>query len=163
MNANIQTAALATMIADLIVDLVNKTNGPVTLAQIDRDVPGFAQKNRPNHCYVIREKTEQVFWNGMSEGGYLALRDVIFERRVAIQFVNALPYLLQNCVVYDADWVPTVLIPAKAANLSAPRRLVRLSESTREAVMATAAANVIRGYQALVPAPMRFTADRFSL
>src|SRR4029079_17351693 len=43
-----------------------------------------------------------------------------------------------------------------------PRRLVRLSESSREAVMAQVAASRISGYRPLVPAPMRFTADRFS-
>jgi flagellar biosynthesis regulator FlbT len=69
-------------------------------------------------------ETEQLVWNGMSEAGYLALRKVISERRVAIQLVNAVPYLLENCVVYDDDWVPTMLLPAKAANLEAPRRLV---------------------------------------
>jgi hypothetical protein len=152
-------------IAALIVDLVNNTDGPVTLAQVDRDVPGFAQKNPPNWGYVIKgkNKKEQLVWNGMSEAGYLALREVILERRVATQLVNALPYLFENCVIYNDDWVPMVLIPAKAANLAAPRRLVRLSESTLEAVMAEVAATGTPGYRALVPASMRFTADRFSL
>jgi hypothetical protein len=151
-------------IAALIVDLVNNTDGPVTLARVDRDVPGFAQKNLPNWCYVVtgKNKKEQLVWNEMSKAGYLALRKVILERLVAVQLVNALPYLFENCVIDDDDWVPTVLIPAKAANLAAPRRLVRLSESSCEAVMAQVAASRISGYRPLVPAPMRFTADRFS-
>jgi hypothetical protein len=164
MNASTQLEKLASDIADLIVKLVNDTDGPVTLARVDRDVPGFAKKEPPNWGYVIEgSETEQLVWNGMSEAGNLALRKVISERRVAIQLVNTLPYLLENCVLYDDDWVPTMLLPARAANLAAPRRLVRVSDAYRKAIMAEAAAKRIPGYRALVPSSMRFTADRFSL
>ena len=100
MNANKQMNRLSTEIADLIVKLVNDTDGPVTLAEVERVIPGFAKKDRPNWGYVIEgSNTEQLIWVGMSEAGYLALRQIIAERRVAVQVVNILPYLLENRVI----------------------------------------------------------------
>jgi hypothetical protein len=42
MNATTQLETLSNKIADAIVDLVNTTDGPVTLLQVDREVRGFA-------------------------------------------------------------------------------------------------------------------------
>jgi hypothetical protein len=164
MNANEQMNRLSTEISDLIVKLVNDTDGPVTLAEVERVIPGFVKKDPPNWGYVIEgSKKKQLIWVGMSEAGYLALRQIIAKRRVAVQVVNILPYLLENRVINDDDWVPTMLLPARAANLEAPRRLVRVSERSRESLVEKAVAARIPGYRVLSPAPMRFTADQFSI
>ena len=94
----------------------------------------------------------------MSEAGYLALRKVLNGRQVALQFVNVLPYLLEDCFVKHGDWAPTVLLPAKAANLDAPTRLMRVSPESRKHIIAKVAAERLGGYRALTPSSTRFTA-----
>lgn len=119
MNANTKNKKLSSEIADLIVQLVDQTDGPVTLAQVERDVPGFAKDGTPNWCYsIVGSGTDYLVWNGMSDQGRLALRKIISERRVAIQHVSALPYLLLDSRVIDDDaWMPTVLLPKKPPTL----------------------------------------------
>src|SRR5580704_6670940 len=87
----------ARRIADAIVTLVERTDGPVTLARLDREIPGFSQTDGPSwEYYVEHDAGETVIWEGMTEAGHLALRKVISGRRVAIQPVNLLPYLLEE-------------------------------------------------------------------
>ena len=99
----------------------------------------------------------------MSEAGYLALRKVLNGRRVALQLVNVLPYLLEGCVIKNDGWTPMVLLPAKAANLDAPNRLMRVPPEHQKIIIARAAAERLTGYRALTPSSVRFTADGFGL
>ncbi len=164
MNATVQLKELSDKIADAIVDLVNVTDGPVTFSRVELEIPGFAKREPPGKGYVIelRSGAELLIWSGISEAGYEALSKIISGRRVAIQFVNVLAYMFDECPNYP-DWMPTVLIPAKAANIEAPRRLMRTSEYSQKYIMKQAAAEKKAGYRLLTPAPMRFTADQFSL
>jgi hypothetical protein len=167
MNATVQLRELSDKIADAIVDLVNDTDGPVTLSQVDREVPGFTSEEPSIWQYLIEHSgNELLIWSGMSEAGYAALCKVISGRRVAIQFVDVRPYMLDmldGFHINDVNWLPSVLVPAKAANLEAPRRLIRTSKGSRKHIMAWAAAKKKGGYRRLTPSPMRFTADQFSL
>ena len=167
MSATVQLKELSDKIADAIVDLVNVTDGPVTLAQVDREVPGFTSEEPSTWDYLIeRSGSEYLIWSGMSDAGYAALCKVISGRRVAIQFVDVRPYMLDmldGFHINDVNWLPSVLVPAKAANLEAPRRLIRTSEYSQKYIMKQAAAEKKAGYRLLTPAPMRFTADQFSL
>jgi hypothetical protein len=55
-------------IADAIVELVERKDGPVTLAQVEREVAGFATHESSSWSYVNEHAgKETVFWNGMSE------------------------------------------------------------------------------------------------
>ena len=59
----------ANRIADAIVDLVERTDGPVTFTQIEREVEGFATKPS-SWAYELGERPGQpamVVWEGMSE------------------------------------------------------------------------------------------------
>ncbi len=40
-------------IADAIVELVERTDGPVTLVQVEREVPGFAKHDAPSWGHVL--------------------------------------------------------------------------------------------------------------
>src|SRR5712691_10899819 len=65
-------------IADAIVQLVERTDGPETLARIDREVPGFAQNDgRSWQYYIEHDAGETIIWEGMSEAGRLALCKVM--------------------------------------------------------------------------------------
>jgi hypothetical protein len=163
MNATTQLESLSNKIADAIIDLVNDTNGPVTFSRVDLEVPGFTSKDRSTWDYLIDNAGKEfLIWSGMSEAGYAALSKVISGRRVAIQFVNVRPYVLDGCLLYNDDWLPSVLVPAKAANLETPRRLLRTSEYCRKYLMERATADKKVGYRMLTPSPLRFTADQFS-
>src|SRR5947209_17273910 len=96
MTTKKQTEKQATRIADALVDLVERTDGPVTLARIEREVEGFMTKGPPSWSYTLGERPEQpavVVWGGMTEAGAAALRQVMCERRVAVQFVTRAVYL----------------------------------------------------------------------
>jgi hypothetical protein len=55
-------------IANAIVDFVERTGGPVTLAQIEREVAGFKAGNKPSWEYVTGEdQDENLIWDGMTE------------------------------------------------------------------------------------------------
>jgi hypothetical protein len=45
MRTNKQIEKQANRIADAIVELVERTDGPVTLARIHREIPGFATES----------------------------------------------------------------------------------------------------------------------
>jgi hypothetical protein len=164
MNAQLKKQKLSNEIADAIVDLVNTTDGPVLLSQVERHVPGFKSKKQSSWDYIIENSgNELLIWSGMSKAGYQALSEVISGRRVALQWVNMLPYILDDCVLNRDGWLPSMLVPAKAANLETPRRLLRASEFGRNCLMERAVAENRAGYRILTPGPLRFTADQFSL
>jgi hypothetical protein len=115
-------------IADAIVELVERTNGPVTLARIEREVSGFAKKEPPTFQYSARTVDEEaIIWDGMSEAGATALRVVMVGHRVAVQPVDVRPYLAEGYLLKNGNWFPVVLLPARAANLQARNWLVRAS------------------------------------
>jgi len=165
MSATTQLEKLSNKIADRIVEFVNAFDGPVTLSQIDREVQGFATKE--TSAWYLRlpgARGNGYIWEGMTEAGVAALENVIFSRKVAIQFVTPQPYLLDQgaCYLANKDWHPVMLLPASAANFSAPNWLVRLSPRALNDCMAGAATK--RGSVGpLTPHPLRFTADYFSV
>ena len=62
-------------IADAIVELVERTDGPVTLAQVEREVPGFAKHDAPSWGHVVTRPGREIsFWYDMTEAGVAALR-----------------------------------------------------------------------------------------
>jgi hypothetical protein len=155
---------LANDMADAIVELVERTDGPVTLARVDREVPGFAKKEPPSWCHVsTTAEGEMLIWDGMTEAGAAALRKVMHERKVAIQFVNMLPYLAEGYLLENENWWPIVLLPAKAANLDSPNCLIRASQQYRDYSIARAAAEGKTGHRPLTPRRVRATADQFSV
>jgi hypothetical protein len=155
----------ASRIADAIVDLVERNDEPVTLAQVDREIPGFATKESPAREYFIKhDGGESLIWNGMTEAGLMALRKVIRGRRVAVQFVTLLPYLLEGCGIPDERWWPMVLLPASVANLETPAfPLLRASQRFRDRCIAQATAERRTGNRLLTPSSVRSTADCFAV
>ena len=120
-------------IANAIVELVERTDGPVTLARVQHEVPGFAGNAPPFWAHVARHAGgETSFWSDMTEAGLAGFRKVMNERRVAIQFVSPLLYLLEGRVMEDANWQPIVLLPARAANVDSPNWLIRAPEWYRQ-------------------------------
>jgi hypothetical protein len=165
MTTNEQIEKQASGIAEAIVDLVERTDGPVTLAQIDREIPDFAANETPEWDYIIEHNDgERVIWNRMTEAGFTALRKVIRGRRVAVQLVNVLPYFLEDCFIDDEHWSPIVLLPARAANLETPAfPLMRVSQKYRDYCITRATEESITGNRPLTPGSVGSTADRFAL
>jgi hypothetical protein len=163
MTKSNQIEKQANRIADAIVELVNRTDGPVTLSRIHREVPGFA-KAPPNvwNYMLERDHGESVIWDGMTEAGTMALRKVMSGRRVAVQYVSEMPYLLEGGAVVSKNWLPVVLLPVKAANLDTPRWLIRGSKAYLDHAIAQQAAGGEQGYRLLTPGRVRCTADQFS-
>lgn len=158
MKTNGQIEKQASRIADAIADLVERNNGPVTLAQIEREIPGFAKREPPAwEHFLERDDGETFIWDGMTEVGLTALRKVMSGRRVAVQYVSPLPYILEDCFIADEGWWPIVLLPARAANLDTPRWHVRCSQAYRDYCIAKP------GHRPLTPTAVRYTADQFSL
>src|SRR5947209_7290861 len=96
MTRNEQIENQAHRIADAIVDLVERTDGPVTFTQIEREVEGFATDEPSSWAYELGERPGQpaaVIWDGVSEAGAAALRQAMCERRVAVQIVTRDLYL----------------------------------------------------------------------
>jgi hypothetical protein len=69
MRTNKQIEKQASDIADAIVELVERANGPVTLGEVDRKIPGFVAKEPPSWQYFYEhdDGREVVFWGGMTE------------------------------------------------------------------------------------------------
>jgi hypothetical protein len=81
-------------IADAIVALVERTNGPVFLHEIDQEIAGFKATGKNGYIYFIeRDGKETVFWAGMTKCGFEALQSVLKNRRVAVQYVSGFPYV----------------------------------------------------------------------
>lgn len=159
MNHTVQRRA--NKIANAIVKLVDQV-GPVTLAHINRNISGFSKKDDPSWSYHLDSVVGRwLIWNGMTEAGLLALRGVLRNRRVALQWVDVRPYLIENFVLENDDWRPALLLPANAANLDSPDRLLRVSPAYQQYCLKTAAEEKLAGYRALTPAlPPLFT-DQF--
>jgi len=165
MRTDKQMEKQASHIADAIVDLVERANGPVTLSEINRKIPGFAAKEPPawEYFYEHDDGTEVVIWDGMTEAGFEALRKVIRGRRVAIQFVKPVLYfLMENCLFHNDQWWPIVLLPARAANVETPAYLERTSQKQQDYFIKRATAEGLTGYRRLTPGSAG-NADCFSL
>ena len=164
MRTDNQMEKQASHIADAIVDLVERANGPVTLSEINRKIPGFAAKEPPSWQYFYEhdDGREVVFWVGMTEAGVEALRKVLRGHRVAIQFVKPVLYFVENCFLDDDRWFPIVLLPARAANVETPAYLERTSQKEQNDFIKRATAEGLAGYRLLTPGSAG-NADCFSL
>jgi hypothetical protein len=163
MTTNEQIENRANRIADAIVDLVERCDGPVTLARIHREIPGFGMDEDPSWSYYIEhEGGESILWDGMTEAGTKALSKVIRGRRVAVQLVSAILYLLEGYSILNERCRPIVLLPARAANLETPAFLLRVARAQHE-WMKRVTAEKIPGNRLLIPRPVGSTADCFSL
>jgi hypothetical protein len=69
---------------------------------------------------------EVVIWNGMTKAGAESLWQVLNKREVALQFVNVLPYVIEDVRLLDPAWQPVVLLPVRAANIDGPSWAFRL-------------------------------------
>jgi hypothetical protein len=159
MNSDQETEKRAGRIADAIVELVESTDGPVTLSQLERDIPRFAKKEPPSWEYVVENNgTDTVIWNGMTKAGLAALRNAMSGRRVAVQILTSpIPYLLEGGSYPTCEnWIPVVLLPITAANLDTPNWRIRASQL----VLQQAAGR--QGYRPLTPSTISRTADRFA-
>jgi hypothetical protein len=154
----------ASRIADAIVELVERTDGPVTLAQLHRDIPGFGKEDPDAwEYYLERNDGETLIWTDMTEAGVVGLRKTISERRVAIQpLVNPVLYLVDGRYPQTENWLAVVLLPARAANLDTPKWRMRASQRYQTFSMEAAAASGEQGCRLLTPAPVRSTADQYS-
>jgi hypothetical protein len=162
MTTNMQFDKQVDRVADAIVGLVERTDGPVTLARVHREVDGFAQHEPPFWAHVVRCASGEVsFWCEMSKAGLAAFQKVMDERRIAIQFVNTLPYVLDGCFRENENWQPIVLLPARAANLDGPKGLIRVPQEVQDQI-ARAAAEQKTSLRPLAPRYDGATADHFS-
>jgi hypothetical protein len=107
-------------IAEQIVALVERTNGPVTLSRVQREVTRFGTSEPPYRCIY---RGPHLFWADMTDAGAEALDNVTLGKRVAVGVVNELLYLLEGGVLEHEDWLPVALLPARRANLSAKNGL----------------------------------------
>jgi hypothetical protein len=148
----------AARIGNKIVDLVERTSGPVLLHEIDQEVTGFRASGPRGYNYFISHNgKETIYWQGMTEAGLEAFRSVLSSRRVAVQYVSRLLYFVDGVEV-DADaWEPIALLPVRAANIDTPKCAIRASPKARAAALTTAP----RDFRPLTPQPIRFTADCF--
>jgi hypothetical protein len=140
MGTDTQLEKQTNQIADAIVDLVERTNGPVTLAQVEREIEGFHKDEPPFWCHVVTYAGgEASLWDEMTEAGLAALQKVTIERRVTVQFVSILPYILDSCVIADESWQPIVLLPARAANVDSRNWLIRVPQNVQDCIAKEAA------------------------
>jgi len=136
-----QVEKLAGQIADAIVELVERADGPVTLSRIEREVPGFAKHDGSSWEYAVGDNSgDMVIWSGMTEAGWLALREVIRGRRVALQPAIPVDYMFEDWLPQSENWSPTLLLPARMANVSHPAMLFRFEPSIRDGFLAKMAA-----------------------
>lgn len=165
MNATEQLETLSNKIADAIVALVKAKDGPVTLLQIEREVPGFAANTLPGWYFALPASGREAFvWAGLTEAGAAALGKIIFGKKVAVQFVTPQPYLLDGGACYfGEDWLPIMLLPAEAANASNATLLARLSPQSLKDTLARPTSGKANRVTALTPHPRRHPADRFSI
>ena len=113
----------ASRIADEIVALVERTDGPVTFYKVQREVAGFG-KSEPPYRSVYRGRL--LYWADMTDAGAQALDAVLDGKRVAAEVVDVLPYLSEGGGLKDDEWQPVVLLPARQANMSAKNGLFRV-------------------------------------
>jgi len=163
MSTDKQLEQTANAIANSIVELVERTDGPVTLARIAREIPGFADHHSPGWEYAF-EHSGMIWtvWSGMSKAGLAALRDLTSGHKVAVQHVDVLPYVAENCVLQTENWMPIVLLPQRAGNLRTPNWLLRASPLLQERTLAQAAEKGVEGCGVVTPRATGLTADRFA-
>ena len=119
----------AKRIADAIVELVERTDRPVTLARIEREIPGFKSDGDLGWQYYIETKDgDGAVWSDMTESGYMALRKILSERRVAVQFVCPQVYLREGRRLRIGESLPIGLVCAAAANFDGPYWLMQVSQ-----------------------------------
>jgi hypothetical protein len=149
-------------IADAIVELVERTDGPVTLARIHREVPGFAKEDPDVWKYVIEGNDgDTIIWTDMTEAGLIGLCKAISARRIAVQrLASPLLYIIEGFYYPQVEnWTPVVLLPARAANLDTPNWRMRSSAAFQKHCMDSG----VQGYRLLTPGHVRYTADQFSI
>jgi hypothetical protein len=148
----------AKRIADAIVDLVERTSGPVLLHQLDQMVSGFKASGPWGYNYFITNNgREVIYWQGMTEAGLEALRSVLSSRRVAVQYVSGMLYFVDGVQV-DADaWEPIAFLPVRAANLETPKWAIRASPAARAKALSLDPSV----FRPLTPQSVRSTADDF--
>jgi hypothetical protein len=157
MTTNEQIEKQASHIADAIVDLVERCDGPVTLAQIHREIPGFGSDEEPSWDYHINhEGGVGTIWDGMTKAGTEALRKIIRGRRIAVQMVDPRLYILEGYLMSSERCFPIVLLPARAANLETPAFPLFRAAREQERMMRA-------GNRLLKPSPVGSTADCCSL
>lgn len=142
-------------IAEAIVQLVERADGPVLLAQLEDEIPGFATSQKSSWDYLVNigAPDKVTLWDGMTEAGVKALGKVL-DGRVAVQFVDPLLYLTKG---YDlGTCLPIALLPAKYANWKSPNWLMRASDK----VYATVEGRP--GHRRLTPAPATFITDQLA-
>jgi hypothetical protein len=149
-------------VANAIIELVECTDGPVTLPQLDREVRGFKSKGgRSWQLYVDTGSGESMLWEGMTEAGYLALSQVIFRRRIAIQPVTRELYRsAETELPDDENWLPIIMHPKIDANVGHERFLIRVPPSEVDEFIARGG----RGYSILKPPRFRsYTRDQYAV
>ena len=135
-------------IANAIVDLVERADGPVTFASLAREIKGFAAAAPSAWEYLVETPMgELIIWDGMTAEGYGALREVMSGRRVAVLFVSPLPYRQENHICEQANWLPLALVPKSAGNLESPNWLLCASPGYYEHALARAQQEGIAGYR----------------
>lgn len=140
MGTDTQLEKQTNQIADAIVDLVERTNGPVTLAQVEREIEGFHRDEPPFWRHVVTYAGgEASLWDEMTEAGLAALQKVTIERRVTVQFVSILPYILEGGFLGYGGWRPIVLLPSRAANVDSRNWLIRVPQSVQDCIFREAA------------------------
>jgi hypothetical protein len=145
-------------IADAIVALVEHTNGPIFLHEIDQEIAGFKTTGKKGYVLFIQYNgKETAYWAGMTKCGFEALRSVLNNRRVAVQYVSYLPYFFDGIEIDVDGWQPIALVPVRAANLSTPKWDVRVLPANRELAVAAGQG------QPLAPQSVHFTADQFAI
>jgi hypothetical protein len=155
---NDRLARKVTRIADAIVDLVERTSGPVLLHWVDQEIPGFRASGRPGYSYFIRHNgKETIYWQGMTEAGLEALRSVLSSHRVAVQYVSGLLYFVDGVQVNADAWEPIALLPVRAANIETPKWAIRASPAARAKALSLASSD----FRPLTPQPVCSTADDF--
>jgi hypothetical protein len=165
MDTSMQLEKLLNKIANAIVDLVNATDGPVTLLQVEREITGFKSDEQPAWHFAFHSNGDGFVWGGMTEAGVSALCDVIYGKKVAVQFVTPQPYLLDGPTPYldHRDWRPIMLLPASGANISSSEFLARLSPQCLEDTLARPPSEKTAKFGLLRPRRLRSAADYFSV
>jgi len=157
-NATRLRTSKVARIANEIVDLVERTNGPVLLHQVDQKVPGFkASGPRSYNYFITNNGKEFIYWQGMTQAGLEALRSVLSSHRVAVQYVSGLLYFVDGAQVNADAWEPIALLPVRAANLETPKWAIRASPAAR----AKALSLDPTVFRPLTPTSVRSTADDF--
>jgi hypothetical protein len=161
MTSDPEKRAEINRIADDIVELVERTNGPVLFSDLDDKVPGFHSTEDPAHAYFSGHE-ELVIWDGMTEAGLEALDKILRERRVAMQMVSLVFPLMLGTRLAESAAPPYVLLPVRAANIETPNGAMRVSPKVRRKMLLEAARTGNQGYRPLKPREVPLTADQFS-